>query len=97
MLKSKRKDKKLVVYSLSLVPLLHFKFRIILLSRAFFFQNIKWFSFSDVKASGLTEGSNGDLSNEATKDEIESKKERSVLQAKLTRLAIQIGYAGMVM
>ncbi|KAK6111371.1 calcium-translocating P-type ATPase PMCA-type [Brugia pahangi] len=47
-----------------------------------------------VKATGLAEGSNGDLSNEATKDEVESKKERSVLQAKLTRLAIQIGYAG---
>ncbi|EJD74053.1 calcium ATPase [Loa loa] len=47
-----------------------------------------------VKASGLTEGSNGDLGNEAIKDEVESKKERSVLQAKLTRLAIQIGYAG---
>ncbi|VDM91454.1 unnamed protein product [Litomosoides sigmodontis] len=44
-----------------------------------------------VKASGLVEGSNGDLSNETTKDEVESKKERSVLQAKLTRLAIQIG------
>ncbi|KAL3982978.1 calcium-translocating P-type ATPase PMCA-type [Acanthocheilonema viteae] len=47
-----------------------------------------------VKASGLAAGSNGDLSNEAIKDEVESKKERSVLQAKLTRLAIQIGYAG---
>ncbi|VDN94672.1 unnamed protein product [Brugia pahangi] len=50
--------------------------------------------FFYVKATGLAEGSNGDLSNEATKDEVESKKERSVLQAKLTRLAIQIGYAG---
>lgn len=49
-----------------------------------------------MKASGLAEGSNGDLSNETTKDEVESKKERSVLQAKLTRLAIQIGYAGMI-
>ncbi|VDM94842.1 unnamed protein product [Thelazia callipaeda] len=47
-----------------------------------------------VKADGLAEGSNGGLSSEVTKDEIENKKERSVLQAKLTRLAIQIGYAG---
>uniref|UniRef100_A0A8R1TT93 Calcium-transporting ATPase n=1 Tax=Onchocerca volvulus TaxID=6282 RepID=A0A8R1TT93_ONCVO len=35
-----------------------------------------------------------DRDNEAIKDEVENKKERSVLQAKLTRLAIQIGYAG---
>uniref|UniRef100_A0A915Q633 Calcium-transporting ATPase n=1 Tax=Setaria digitata TaxID=48799 RepID=A0A915Q633_9BILA len=47
-----------------------------------------------VKADGLAEGTNGGLSSEAQKDEVENKKERSVLQAKLTRLAIQIGYAG---
>ncbi|VDM41457.1 unnamed protein product, partial [Toxocara canis] len=50
---------------------------------------------ADVKADGLTEGSNGGVSaGEESKDEAEGKKERSVLQAKLTRLAIQIGYAG---
>uniref|UniRef100_F1KQN1 Calcium-transporting ATPase n=1 Tax=Ascaris suum TaxID=6253 RepID=F1KQN1_ASCSU len=48
-----------------------------------------------VKADGLTEGSNGGVSaGDESKDEAEGKKERSVLQAKLTRLAIQIGYAG---
>ncbi|VDN57768.1 unnamed protein product [Dracunculus medinensis] len=43
----------------------------------------------------LTDQSVGKLSdNEEVKEESEGKKERSVLQAKLTRLAIQIGYAG---
>ncbi len=38
---------------------------------------------------------NGGIVGETRKDEVtEEKKERSVLQAKLTRLAIQIGYAG---
>lgn len=38
--------------------------------------------------AGVTE------TEEGGKVEVEGKKERSVLQAKLTRLAIQIGYAG---
>jgi hypothetical protein len=49
--------------------------------------------FADIKLDGY-----GAVEIPAVrKDEIEaasSKKERSVLQAKLTRLAIQIGYAG---
>lgn len=51
---------------------------------------------ADIKADGLAEESVGKLSdNEEVKEESEGKKERSVLQAKLTRLAIQIGYAGL--
>jgi P-type Ca2+ transporter type 2B len=51
------------------------------------FLDIKLDSYNGVVATGAPHG----------KDEIEvatTKKERSVLQAKLTRLAIQIGYAG---
>lgn len=44
---------------------------------------------SDVKADGADGVANGKVVAEEN-----GKKERSVLQAKLTRLAIQIGYAG---
>ena len=47
------------------------------------------FSITDSKADGEAVA-NGKLANV----EESGKKERSVLQAKLTRLAIQIGYAG---
>lgn len=46
-------------------------------------------AISDVKADGADGVANGKVVTEEN-----GKKERSVLQAKLTRLAIQIGYAG---
>lgn len=60
------------------------------------YQNPKKRTLSDIKLDGyngaIPPGSAG-----RAKDDLEvqpAKKERSVLQAKLTRLAIQIGYAG---
>lgn len=50
--------------------------------------------FSEIKIDGFNGGvSSGEL-KVGEGEAGEGKKERSVLQAKLTRLAIQIGYAG---
>lgn len=45
-------------------------------------------------ADGTAPDGNGSAPREKPKEEGGGKKERSVLQAKLTKLAIQIGYAG---
>jgi hypothetical protein len=62
-----------------------------------FGQNSKLFlEYLDIKLDGYN-GAVAGAATTRTKDEIDTattKKERSVLQAKLTRLAIQIGYAG---
>lgn len=52
-----------------------------------------YFLFQDIKIDGFNVG--GVISGVGVKaEEAEGKKERSVLQAKLTKLAIQIGYIG---
>lgn len=44
--------------------------------------------------NGKTEGKENEKDEKATRKVARAKKEKSVLQTKLTRLAIQIGYAG---
>lgn len=57
-------------------------------------QCMTFFSLADVKADGATVDA---VANGKVMVDEGGKKERSVLQAKLTRLAIQIGYAGILL